>query len=392
MKTLHIYILRQVLATLFMTLVVFTFVMLLGNVLREVLDLIVSGYVSAGVFAQAVGLLVPWIWAYSLPMAMLAATLLVFGRFSADNELTAVRASGVSLISLISPVLLLSLALCVMSAWINMEIAPTCRVAYKKLQFKARAELTKIQLPEGRYIRDFAEKGYIFFIGRNRSGSLDDVKILLLGDKTNVVSIVMAPRGEVVIDEAAKVIRFKLFDAESVNHIGDSPSYVNGDASVEIPFGDLTVPKRLGGKPDISNMTFAELRAELRDLESRFGSAPAASLAPAQARELLNRMRKTRDDTTTPIRVHIHRQIATSFACFGFTLVGIPLGIRVHRRETNIGFVIALVLVLVYYGLLLVGMGLDARPEFAPHLIVWVPNFLFQAVGAVLLWRANRGI
>ena len=156
---------------------------------------------------------------------------------------------------------------------------------------------------------------------------------------------------------------------------------------------NLTGTKSRTAKTKISDMTFFQLREELREVETQMMTNQLRRITnAAQAVQIRKEFQKQHSDLTSPIRVQMHRQVAFSFACFGFTLVGIPLGIQVHRRETNVGIGIALLLVAVYYGFLLLGQALETRPEFAPHLILWLPNFLFQAVGAVLLWRANKGI
>lgn len=384
-KTLHWYLTRQVLAALAIALLVFTFVLLLGNVLKELIELLLQGQAPPGVLLRAIGLLVPFVWVFALPMALLTATLLVFGRFSADQELTAVRASGVSLLALLTPVLLLSLLLCGISALVNLELAPRCRVAYKNLLATVKLDPAKVQLPEGRFITDYP--GYMFYIGRNRRQQLQDV--LVFASEGGVVKRTLhAARGQIHVSETNRQVVIELFNVRGVDMAGNQ----------RIPFAAGRVPilldfnpaPRAQKKPRLSDLTFAQLRAEMREVE-QLARLPSSAAAGPEGRGAGVETGRAPAELLSPLRVQMHRQVAFSFACFGFALVGIPLGVRLHRRETNVSFAVALVLVLIYYGLFVLAQSLDTRPDYAPHLLVWVPNFLFQGVGAALLWRANRG-
>lgn len=384
---MHAYLTRQILASLLMTVAVFTFVLLLGNALKDILPLLISGQVSIGAVAEAFGLLIPFAWVFALPMGMLTATLLIFGRFSADQELTAVRASGVSLVSLVTPILLLSLALCGVSALVNTEIGPRCKVAYNNMRFDLSVGLSSALLPEGRFIRDFP--GFIFYVGKSTKGGLEDVLVFVLKNETNWTETVQAPRGRIEADETNKRMSLTLYDGKIISRSGgDERTGYFEELPIQL---DFNAPSK-SLRPKITDMTFTQLWDELAALERTLAPPIDVHGLTSQQIKAKKEEHERRRRELSPILFQIHRQVAFSFACFGFTLIGIPLGIRVHRRETNIGIAIALLLVAVYYSFILLGSALDNRPEFAPHLIVWVPNFLFQAIGAVLLWRANRGV
>jgi lipopolysaccharide export system permease protein len=389
MKTLHFYLLRQVIASLLLTVAVFTFVLLLGNVLKEVLVLLVSGRASFWMVTKSIGLLIPFVWVFALPMGMLTATLLTFGRFSADQELTAARASGISLMSLIAPILLLSVALSGLSAWVTMDLGPRARVAYKEILQEAMMRAGTEQLPAGRFIKDF--KNYIFYIGENKDGEMRDVMVFILGEGDNPTATVLAPRGTLSPDLANQRIEVELHEAKSVA-IQPDGQHRTGSTGTWI----MSLPIRSGRSQEdvsITDMTFRQLRFELEDVRARMGAIRwAEDVAGEMGRgEAARALEKMEVEITTPLRVQLHRQVSFSFACIGFTLIGIPLGIRVHRRETNVGMAVGLVLVLAYYSFFILGQSLETDPQYLPHLILWVPTFLFQVVGGVLLWRANRG-
>jgi lipopolysaccharide export system permease protein len=369
----------QVLASLLLTVAVFTFVLLLGNVLKEILELLVSGHARVGIVLEAIVLLIPFVWVFALPMGLLTATLLVFGRFSADQELTAARASGISLVSLIMPVLLLSIFCCVLSAWFNMDLGPRSRVAYLNLRDEIMTDVATLQFPEDRFVK--ISTNYVFYTQSNDNGKLKNVMVMWLERNTTLE----APEGEIYKDTTNNQIVLNLLNARTVTRLTNGDFVVSSVAKWPIP---VNLPKNGFSKPKITDMTFLQLQDELHNLQESIPQTTSTN----QNAPTLDQMRKLPANLIEQVRVEMQRQIAFSFGCFGFALVGIPLGIKVHRRETNIGIAIALVLVLIYYSFLILAEELSLRPEFYPHLIVWVPDFIFQAVGAFLLWRANRGI
>jgi lipopolysaccharide export system permease protein len=212
-------------------------------------------------------------------------------------------------------------------------------------------------------------------------------------DGTNLIDVKVAqftptgekciegPSGDFQSDSANRCIILTLHSANSwvwTQENGWLPQLNGGDATFPIPVDSEAQSILTVG---VGDMTFRQLRQRLKDLER---PSAVARPAPKAVQQFIV-------DSTTPVLVYLHRMVAFSFACIGFTLVGIPLGIRAHRRETSVGVATALLLMLIYYSFVVLAQAWVGHPERAPFLIVWLPNFIFQAVGAVLLWRANRG-
>jgi lipopolysaccharide export system permease protein len=363
MRTLHLYLTRETLATLLMTVLVFTFVLLLGNLFKEIAALIASGQVAPGFLLKAIGLLIPYVLVFSLPMGMLTATLLVFGRFSADHELTAARAGGISLLSLSAPVLAIGVLMSALSGWMNLQVGPQCRVAYKTMLFEYGLENTAALLTEKGFT-DFPD--HRVYVGSISGDTLRDVVIYQHDEAGNLKLRMHAEEASLGVDAKTEQVMLTLRSVDGFEFSdGKERTFVYSK------YGPMALGKKTEASkqrpPKLKELGFGQLRARIAELKQQ-GKDP------------------------TPAQIQLHQKVALSFACIGFTLIGIPLAIRTHRRETNIGIAMALVLVTVYYGLIVLGQALEGHPGLLPHLWMWVPNFLFQGIGCVLLWKMNRGI
>ncbi len=363
MRTLHLYLTRETLATLLMTVLVFTFVLLLGNLFKEIAALIASGQVAPGFLLKAIGLLIPYVLVFSLPMGMLTATLLVFGRFSADHELTAARAGGISLLSLSAPVLAIGVLMSALSGWMNLQVAPQCRVAYKTMLFEYGLENTAALLTEKGFT-DFPD--HRVYVGSISGDTLRDVVVYQHDEAGNLKLRMHAEEASLGVDAKTEQVMLTLRSVDGFEFSdGKERTFVYAK------HGPMALGKKTEASkqrpPKLKELGFGQLRARIAELKQQ-GKDP------------------------TPAQIQLHQKVALSFACIGFTLIGIPLAIRTHRRETNIGIAMALVLVTAYYGLIVLGQALEGHPGLLPHLWMWVPNFLFQGIGCVLLWKMNRGI
>ena len=221
-------------------------------------------------------------------------------------------------------------------------------------------------IPERTYIKEL-NTNCVVYVSKVDGTNLQRVLIYeWRNDK--VESYNRAETGVLHLDPANSVLTVILSNAFSVT-VRDGDSLPQPVPLGVVEYSFTNAPAKLERRrADVSDLTYSQLREELRELERRMESSGALEKLPTeQLREKLNQMRAQKKlGLTLPVRVQIHRQVAFSFACIGFTLIGIPLGIRAHRRETTFGIAVALVLVVIYYSFFILGQSLDTRPELAP--------------------------
>ena len=90
------------------------------------------------------------------------------------------------------------------------------------------------------------------------------------------------------------------------------------------------------------------------------------------------------------VSLTIQDKINMALSIFSFAFIGVPLGIKVSRKETSANLGVAVILALAYYLLVVVVGWLDQHPEYHPEVLMWVPNIILLSLGGLLLYRLDR--
>lgn len=377
---LHRHISLQVALASLLAIGVFVFVLLAGSVQRDLLGLMASGRLTPEMAGRMILLLLPYVIAYALPVGFLTAVLMVLGRMSANREIVAMKAAGISIYHLAAPIFFLALCGTALTGLINFQYAPMAKTAYRSaLANVLRTDPLQFIQPRV-FIKEFP--GYVIYVEEQAKGEVRDLWVWELDERSRVRIFLRAETGTFDYNREEDAIVLTLRDAEAEWRDSENPEDFSQDihlpwfaeTEIRLPLdkilGQDTVHRKL------SMLTLGELWQRRGELLA--GDGPQ-QLAPDERRKELIRSQFT-----------IQKNFAMAFSVLSFAALGIPLGIKASRSETYANIALALGVALVYYVLMVVIGFLEDKPIARPDLLIWLPNLFLQGAGLYLLTRANR--
>jgi lipopolysaccharide export system permease protein len=377
------HIFRSVLATALAAVALFAFLFMAENIIRDLLAKLLTGQLPFLTFWRLVLLLIPFALSYALPLGMLTGALLTLGRLSSDSEVTAMRAAGLSVPRIARPALILGVLGVALGLRVNFESMPWAKLKYET-EFAAAVRANPLSyIKQKTFIREFP--GYVVYIGSKEESSKDgsavsDVWIWQLDAQRRVFRFIRAETGRVDYDQAANEFIITLSNAREEEHDRRAPDDYTQSLRVstvgEVDPVRLSLARYFGGNTvhqKLQWMTYSELRAE----KARLEIAPIKAGGEKQhVRDVMN------------VSLAIQDKINWALAIFSFTLVGVPLGIKVSRKETSANLAVAVLLALAYYLFVVVVGWLN--PSYRPDILLWVPNIVLLFLGTWLLRRVDR--
>ncbi|HLG59416.1 MAG TPA: LPS export ABC transporter permease LptG [Vicinamibacterales bacterium] len=362
MRILDRYVIRQVLVPFGIGLLVFTFLFIIPELMEYAEDYISKG-APVPVLIQLVITLLPMALGLTIPMSLLLALLVAFGRLSADREFVALQACGVSPTRLLRPVGAISLLCAAATAYVLLVSVPAGNQTFREITFNILASQAEGEVKPRIFFEGFSD--IVLYVREvPQSGGWDGV---FMADNRGGegAAVYLAKHGHIVIDRPRHSVEMILEDG--TRHTADA----TGKYEV-FTFGRMLLrldPEKMfprgGPTKGDREMSVAELRGRAAELQAQ-GIFPHNQL------------------------FEIHKKYSIPAACLVFGLVGLALGATNRRDGKLASFVVGVAIIFVYYILLWLGQALAKGQVLAPWLAAWLPNIALGALGLLLFrWRGR---
>src|SRR5688572_8702175 len=312
--------------------------------------------------------LIPQALAITLPMSLLLALLVAFGRLSADREFVALQACGVSLLRLLRPVGLIAATAWVAATYVLIFAVPDANQAFRQIVFDVTSQRAEGEIKPRVFHDDFPN---IVLFAREVPPAGGGWKGVFMADQRpdRQPGEYLARDGHVVIDRANQRVDVVL-EGVTTHTTSDDGKYDVGHAESMVLNVDGT--GLFGGVATKGprEMTIAELRAQMAENSTIIDTATGRPLS------------------THNEQMEIHKRFSIPVACLVFGLIGLALG-ATHRRDGMLGsFVLGIVVVFAYYVPLYLGPSMVKANMIPPWLGMWLANIVLGALGiAMFIWR-----
>ncbi len=368
------WLLKELLGPLLFFIALFTLLLLTGGVMFELVRQMVDKNLPITIAAQVLLLSIPRWLAFSVPIGTLMASLFVFTRLSANNELTALRSLGITTKRMISAALALSMAMTLFSFVLNDVVVPRSQryaeISLKRALGRSLASETgrDVIYPRfGRRIASDGEKGdkgllQLFYSRNFQNGQMLDVTVL---DFTRPGLTQMLRADRAIWNEGQASWDF--LDGQVLTLAANGSSTKADFDRYVYPLG--SGPVRLAKiEKDAVNMTVAEA---------------------LQAQRLYEEAGSLKD--VRKIRVRIQEKFTVPMACLVFGLFGATLGAQPsYRTSRSFSFVLTLGIIAVYYVIGFSFSSLGVKGSLPPIVAAWLPVLLSLGAGGWLLKQASR--
>lgn len=364
MKIIDRHVSSSVLLTAFLGVLILSLVLVLGNIFKELLNVLVNNpEVPILSVLWFLALVLPFSLTFTIPWGFLTAILLVFGRMSADSELIALKANGVSIPRTSAPVLVISVLLTLVCFWINADVAPRSEQAMTRAIVDIATSNPSALFRADEIVDAFPERRV--YVGSKNGNRLQDIIVFEMDDDFRAVKMIHAEEGELTPDMENSRLLLRLFDARFERRDKSNPNDISKiqqgivmqegvfPLSLEKFFGQHQTNRRL------SSYTLPELWDLLADSEGK---------------------------KHTETLVELNKRFSVSLSCIAFALIAIPLGVTTHRKETSVGFAISLVVAFSYFFFILMADTFRGHAEAFPYFLIWIPNIIF-IIGGIWLFR-----